>query len=155
MHVDQTDLVLFCPIAYQYPILMANTPNPFEVLGIDHLAAAQLAKLKKPEIDRIYRQLTLDCHPDKGGSADDFCMVHEAYELINTRLKLIAAIRQWVDSTFDPLKTSTSHPMPSLSEPKPAASAKAAAEDVKPLPPGVFFYGNAIFEPGSNFPHAS
>ena len=111
MHIVQTDLVLFWPIAD--PTGMASTPNPFEVLGICHLNAKQLAKLQRRDIDKVYRQLGLDCHSDKGGSADDLCMVHEAYELINTRVKLLAMIRQWVDPAFDPLQISapTSEPV--------------------------------------------
>jgi ferredoxin len=50
---------------------------PFEVLGIDPDA-------DEADIDRAYRQLVIETHPDQGGSMRAFQRVKAAYEAIET-----------------------------------------------------------------------
>jgi len=52
--------------------------NPFLLLGLDvHDNKINLKKVKK-----TYHQLSLLTHPDKGGSATDFMIIHQAYNYV-------------------------------------------------------------------------
>lgn len=52
--------------------------NPFELFNLDvHDKNVNLKKVKK-----TYHQLSLLTHPDKGGSATDFMIIHQAYNYV-------------------------------------------------------------------------
>jgi len=42
----------------------------------------KLKKMSKREIKNVYRELAKKHHPDKGGNADKFRNIHEAYEFV-------------------------------------------------------------------------
>lgn len=50
--------------------------DPYEILQIPKNATAD-------EIKKAYRKLSLKCHPDKGGSADDFIKINMAFQFLN------------------------------------------------------------------------
>jgi DnaJ-class molecular chaperone len=52
--------------------------NPYEVLGINKDAT-------ESEIKKAYRTLAIKNHPDKGGDAEQFKQVAEAYEILTKR----------------------------------------------------------------------
>ena len=52
--------------------------NPYEVLGINKDAT-------ESEIKKAYRKLAIKNHPDKGGDAEQFKQVAEAYEILTKR----------------------------------------------------------------------
>lgn len=52
-----------------------NESDLYKVLGVDRGA-------DKEEIRRAYKKLSLKCHPDKGGSEEDFKAVSQAYNVL-------------------------------------------------------------------------
>jgi curved DNA-binding protein CbpA len=63
---------------------MNNTINPYELLGFDsknpnHISLNQLKK--------TYYNLSLICHPDKGGSIDTMIVLKNCYEYIKNQLE--------------------------------------------------------------------
>ena len=48
-------------------------PKCLQVLGITRPCTVE-------EVNRAYRRLALETHPDRGGSADAFKQVHDAFE---------------------------------------------------------------------------
>jgi glycosyltransferase involved in cell wall biosynthesis len=54
--------------------------NPYDLLNVT--SKSSLSDLKKN-----YYQLSLYCHPDKGGSADDMVIIKNAYEYIKSQLE--------------------------------------------------------------------
>jgi curved DNA-binding protein CbpA len=63
---------------------MNNSINPYELLGFDsknpnHISLNQLKK--------TYYNLSLICHPDKGGSADTMIVLKNCYEYIKNQLE--------------------------------------------------------------------
>ena len=57
-----------------------NSINPFDLLNVD--SKSSIKNLKKN-----YYQLSLYCHPDKGGSKDDMIIIQNAYEYIKLQLE--------------------------------------------------------------------
>ena len=53
----------------------SNTHNPWETLGLQPGASEQ-------EVKNAYKSLAKKCHPDKGGSAEEFKKINEAYTQI-------------------------------------------------------------------------
>jgi len=51
--------------------------SPFDVLRVDRDA-------DEAEVDRAYRELVLETHPDQGGSREEFQLVRAAYEAIES-----------------------------------------------------------------------
>lgn len=49
--------------------------NPYELLGVD-------CKSKREEVRKIFKDLALICHPDKGGDHDQMKTLHLAYKYI-------------------------------------------------------------------------
>ena len=56
--------------------------NPFSLLGVS--SKSTLADLKK-----AYYQLSLMCHPDKGGDSSDMIVVAKAYQYVKQQLEKI------------------------------------------------------------------
>ena len=51
--------------------------NPYEVLGIE----------PGDDVKAAYRKRARETHPDRGGSAEEFEIVHRAYKLLTTPIK--------------------------------------------------------------------
>ena len=56
-----------------------NLLNPYELLGVSIQSTSR-------ELKKSYYNLSLLCHPDKGGSAKDMDIVHKAYLYIKEQL---------------------------------------------------------------------
>ena len=56
-----------------------NGGSWIKVLGLE-AKEADLSSISKAELQRAYRKAVMRAHPDKGGSAEDFQLVQEAYE---------------------------------------------------------------------------
>ena len=56
--------------------------NPFELFGIDVNGDINVEEVKK-----IYHSLALMCHPDRGGNATDFMIIHQAYQYVLEQVK--------------------------------------------------------------------
>ena len=54
---------------------MFRQTSPFEILGLKQGASEQ-------EVKNAYKILAKKCHPDKGGSAEEFKKINEAYTQI-------------------------------------------------------------------------
>ena len=67
--------------------------NPFSLLGINE--NSNLKDLKK-----AYYELSLLCHPDRGGNKDDMIIVHNAYKYISNQFENCKNIKD-----FDELET--------------------------------------------------
>lgn len=59
---------------------MTNVINPYELLGVNTDTDIKMIKKK-------YYELSMLCHPDKGGSPDDFRTVHTAYLYVIEQMK--------------------------------------------------------------------
>ena len=57
-----------------------NSINPYDLLNVT--SESTINELKKN-----YYQLSLYCHPDKGGSKDDMIIIQNAYEYIKLQLE--------------------------------------------------------------------
>ena len=57
-----------------------NTINPYDLLNVT-------SKSSLKELKKNYYQLSLYCHPDKGGSEEDMIIVHNSYEYIKNQLQ--------------------------------------------------------------------
>ena len=56
-----------------------NGGSWIKVLGLE-AKEADLSSISKADLQRAYRKAVMRAHPDKGGSAEDFQLVQEAYE---------------------------------------------------------------------------
>lgn len=54
--------------------------NPYNLLGVN-------INSKMEELKVNYRELAMICHPDKGGSANDMCILHNAYIYVKKQLE--------------------------------------------------------------------
>ena len=54
--------------------------NPYDIMNLT--PESSLKDLKD-----AYYQMALLCHPDKGGSADDMIVIHNAYKYIKEQLE--------------------------------------------------------------------
>lgn len=89
--------------------------RPFQVLSLREDASLE-------EIKRAYRALAQAHHPDKGGSAQVFKLVSEAFAMIGTEEKL-AALRGPSRSLSPPLEPQTETP----SEPSPGTYTRSGS----------------------------
>lgn len=55
--------------------------NPFKVLGVPDNAPLDVCK-------KAYKRLARESHPDLGGSAEEFCRINEAFNMIEAGFKL-------------------------------------------------------------------
>ena len=53
--------------------------NPYTLLGVNTNSSID-------ELKKSYRELALLCHPDKGGNANDMCVIHNAYKYVKEQL---------------------------------------------------------------------
>ena len=56
----------------------AQFPNPYDLLGVS--PSSSLAELKKS-----YYNLSLICHPDRGGQSSDMTILHTSYKFLKTQ----------------------------------------------------------------------
>jgi len=56
-----------------------GSDSPYAILGVSMSATWA-------EIKSAYRKLVLQCHPDKGGKAEDFLKVQAAFEVLEDRI---------------------------------------------------------------------
>jgi len=54
--------------------------NPYKLLGVNPNSSVS-------ELKKAYYQLSLLCHPDKGGNKEDMCVVHQSYKYIKNQLE--------------------------------------------------------------------
>ena len=57
-----------------------NSINPFDLLNVN-------SKSSIKDLKKNYYQLSLYCHPDKGGSKDDMIIIQNAYEYVKLQLE--------------------------------------------------------------------
>ena len=69
---------------------MKSLINPYQLLGVT--INSSLKELKK-----AYYNMSLLCHPDKGGSNKDMIVVHTAYLYIKTQLEKCKDIKYEID----------------------------------------------------------
>ena len=65
--------------------------NPFSLLGVS-------SKSTFPDLKKAYYQLSLMCHPDKGGNSADMIVVSKAYQYVKQQLDKVK------DTTYEELE---------------------------------------------------
>ena len=49
--------------------------NPFSLLGVN-------IKSKREEVKKVFKELALICHPDKGGNEEEMKILYNAYQYV-------------------------------------------------------------------------
>jgi curved DNA-binding protein CbpA len=98
--------------------------SPYDVLGLD-------ADADEAEIERAYRRRVKEAHPDRGGSAEEFQRVREAYDAVVSGEAVAAADEPASGDAADGdrPRAGTSPPAGNGSRPDAADRAAAAAGD--------------------------
>eukprot|EP01006_Ploeotia_vitrea_P018137 TRINITY_DN49404_c0_g1_i1.p2 TRINITY_DN49404_c0_g1~~TRINITY_DN49404_c0_g1_i1.p2 ORF type:complete len:298 (-),score=26.55 TRINITY_DN49404_c0_g1_i1:1081-1974(-) len=65
--------------------------NPYDLLGVDR-------NVTKTELKMYFRAVVKEYHPDQGGDSDLFKRLHNAYELIGSRLERLARRKEHQDA---------------------------------------------------------
>ena len=89
-----------------------NNLNPFKLFGIDY------NKFNENDLKKKYYELSLLCHPDKGGSKDDMNILHNAYNYVKEQIQNCKDIDTYekMEQNFEDFCSTQESKMPDFNE---------------------------------------
>jgi curved DNA-binding protein CbpA len=81
------------------PALNVQFEPYYAALGLDSSAAA-VAGITLQTLNKTFRKLALKCHPDKGGSVEEFRVIQEAYDILLAKFEAEEAENNFIDIVY-------------------------------------------------------